>query len=1646
MQNRVYFFNLFSFIRICAIVIGMTATHSLQGALDPEQKDPGENPVTLDINGYYPLSGNSSIDVQSYELHFSDINYSAETISASAVISIRAVSNLTAATGICLDFAPPGGNVSSISSLTVDGASCPFTLETCAGGSAGNYETYLKITPVATITAGTTFSVALSWSGHPNEESTGYGDGWGMDFRTSPDVVTTMNQPNSAHLWFPCNDMPEDKATCDVYGTVDLDQWAISIGELMGVATNGSERTFHWQTGFNVSPYLIAFNAGDYIHVPDVGGAPVPVEAWYYSGSYSSWESGAENARDFLNTYTNLFGPYPFEKFAHVQFWNTGAAYMEHQTITSMKDNSTQYTAHELAHQWWGDYVTCETWDDLWLNEGFAVYSEDLYSRGRSRRDELGEALPNRENLNWSRKLNDPGYNTINDLFSSSLTYHRGAWTLHHIRSYLGEDKFWPAILHYKDECADGTANTEQFRDYLAESAFEEQAGQESFKAFFDRYLEDAQPELNVNWHARTLNGHTHICMFNSRDDGFECGDVIVSKVNFTDGTDQTVFHRFTTNESASAVIISNKTFASISVDEYGDFPYKSATDLSVSGDSSTTDSDNDSLPDQWELATMGTTENSETDDPDGDGIDNAAEFANGTLPGVVTVNGSTPEESFSCYDSFSGNESGWPDGSSWGGNLTVTVNSGVTPLIYSNEFVYVNGGDTAISITNNVSGSTSHSFSRSIQEQTNTFYMSFLARHNVTPSGWYDYLALGRKVSDNDSGVGLGRINNTSSAGGAFINDGMTYSPFSTAAQAGETFFVVAKYTWDENSSAFTGLTAYLNPTSATEENAAESVSVSGSVNASFDSADFQYFGSADAEFDEIRIGHSWADVVPANTQTVNEASLTIILSYDTSVQNTQHWGIVENNSTNWYESEESVALDPATYHIVYTDSFQSEKPSEENVTIAEGEILNLTRSYNQAAAMLWQDYTGNAFSITNLGHSQSATNGNGLLAQYFGVYPELQTVEDARLNSNISISDTADLIGSLDRSDRPQDETWVYDWTSLNPTLHTNTTDWGESDWIGLHTPSRGFDLQGAYAPGGDDHPYNSKTDHTDPDNNATLNDYYPSGGEYYDLEAMYFDNDSDYFYISIIASAPFSNSWINADGTLCHDLGVPDKLSSLTNSVVPPGDIAFDFGLNDPISEDGDTFSYDFGIDLTHEVRDSSQWYSITHTYSNSASSTSTFSYDRPSIRDLDAGTSLYRTENTDWFLALDSGAAIGAGGERSNFDPEYTSSSASYKGEVQSSVYRLNFPSGQLENDLPTYVYEFIIPRALFCGAETNRNYMKIRFLPTTCRNDGNSDDHVFYLDAAVLDEPQTGALGNRAWFDKNGNGIQDDSENNLGITNVQVVAVSKSTGAAYTNHTDSQGYYLFDNMPEGYYNVYFDGPEDYDITVYNSDYTERGHYVDSATSAIKNVYVTANATNLNADIGFNTVPLSTEIDIQAYDSGNGIMIEISTVNENGNNDIEIYAKIKGKWQLVAVVPSEQIIGFGSNTYSVEATGLEVGKNYKFKIIDECGHIFESGSIKVEKIKLKAVKTKLTPEYFTMTFDSDSTTWYEVQYCNSLSGNAQWKTEYVQVIHSTFPDGVSDFYLTIQGAPEGQTTVRIPHNHKKAFYKIVEVAEE
>ena len=187
-----------------------------------------------------------------------------------------------------------------------------------------------------------------------------------------------------------------------------------------------------------------------------------------------------------------------------------------------------------------------------------------------------------------------------------------------------------------------------------------------------------------------------------------------------------------------------------------------------------------------------------------------------------------------------------------------------------------------------------------------------------------------------------------------------------------------------------------------------------------------------------------------------------------------------------------------------------------------------------------------------------------------------------------------------------------------------------------------------------------------------------------------------------------------------------------------------------------------------------------------------------------------------------------------------------------------------------------------------------------------------------------------------------------------------------------------------------------------------------------------------------NFGFSQHPLSTQISLEVYAASDGrVMMEISTVNENGTNEIEIFAKINGEWFEVGSVPSEQIVGFGSNTYTIEIEGLTPGESYIFKVVDESGHIFESDPIAVAYSALKVQKVTLTPEMVEVTFNTEYGSFYQVMVCEALG--ASWVIEFVQYPTAR---GWSDLSSEpFMGGPGESTTVRIPRNRAKAFFKII-----
>ncbi len=310
------------------------------------------------------------------------------------------------------------------------------------------------------------FSVEVNYSGRPN--SLGFGS-FSFDENKKMPVIYTLNEPIYASTWFPCNDLPKDKVLADIIITCDSSLTAVSNGILKSVELLKNKKTFHWKTNYPISTYLIYFSAAKYKTFSD---DYVNKENDSMKIEYYVFPEDLEKAkRDFsihpkaLNFFSQTFGEYPFinEKYGVAEFlWSFGA--MENQTITAIGKNFisgsqffTDMLVHELAHQWWGNAVTLSNWKDIWLNEGFATYSEALYYENQSGVKSLQSTMKSFLTDFSGTTL----YNPVN-LFDRVI-YNKGAWVLHMLRNEVGDDNFFNILRNYFETYKYKNASTFDF-------------------------------------------------------------------------------------------------------------------------------------------------------------------------------------------------------------------------------------------------------------------------------------------------------------------------------------------------------------------------------------------------------------------------------------------------------------------------------------------------------------------------------------------------------------------------------------------------------------------------------------------------------------------------------------------------------------------------------------------------------------------------------------------------------------------------------------------------------------------------------------------------------------------------------------------------------------------------------------------------------------------------------------------------------------------------------------------------------------------------------------------------------------------------------------------------------------------------------
>ncbi len=343
-----------------------------------------------------------------------------------------------------------------------------------------------------------------------------YGAHFVVPDKSEPDqqkMVWTQSEPEYAHYWFPCIDSPADRLTSEIVATVPGEFYVLSNGSLQSRTPNeDGTQTWHWVQRKSHVPYLFSVVAGEF-EVLKQDWQGVPVESFVPKGRLDDAARSFEKTPAMMQLFSEKIGfRYPWPKYAQicVDEYNWGG--MEHTSATTLNvstlhdkrahldTSSDGLVAHELAHQWFGDLMTCKDWAELWLNESFATFFQIVWAEKDLGDDEAKwQAWTQadrylKEAKRYQRPIVSYQYNQPGNMFDSH-SYPKGSRVLYMLRFELGEELFWRAINRYTEVNQFRTVETADLR-----IAVEEATGQ-SMTWFFDQWIHHGgHPEFEFSW------------------------------------------------------------------------------------------------------------------------------------------------------------------------------------------------------------------------------------------------------------------------------------------------------------------------------------------------------------------------------------------------------------------------------------------------------------------------------------------------------------------------------------------------------------------------------------------------------------------------------------------------------------------------------------------------------------------------------------------------------------------------------------------------------------------------------------------------------------------------------------------------------------------------------------------------------------------------------------------------------------------------------------------------------------------------------------------------------------------------------------------------------------------------------------------
>jgi len=373
---------------------------------------------------------------------------------------------------------------------------------------------FVSLTPGEPLPEYSSFELVVFYRGDPGEEGLFFNP---VSSAVSPEVnkrVTwTLSEPFNARDWFPVKEVLADKADSSwVFLTVSEGLMAGSNGQLTAVVPlPGGKKRFEWKSHYPIAYYHLSFAVADYrdysIYAHPAGaGVPVLIQNFIYDNDsyFNQNKASIDQTVEFLELFSRLFGIYPFinDKYGHCTAPMGGG--MEHQTMTTIGNFNYYLVAHELAHSWFGNMVTCATWQDIWINEGFASYCEYLAVEHLVSPATASEWMDDAMAMVLSETggsvyVPAPSANDVMRIFSSRLSYKKGAVLLHMIRYMLRDDELFFSVLRsYLSQYGYSVATGMDFKSVL------ESVSGMNFASFFDEwYYGEGYPVYSLQWNQK---------------------------------------------------------------------------------------------------------------------------------------------------------------------------------------------------------------------------------------------------------------------------------------------------------------------------------------------------------------------------------------------------------------------------------------------------------------------------------------------------------------------------------------------------------------------------------------------------------------------------------------------------------------------------------------------------------------------------------------------------------------------------------------------------------------------------------------------------------------------------------------------------------------------------------------------------------------------------------------------------------------------------------------------------------------------------------------------------------------------------------------------------------------------------------------